>query len=176
MKKKQVKYNSKFEAWLFTPTKNFYQRAIHVFAGFLLVFIIISIVNVYYGWMMMVGDISKTIHFSGQFYFEYKHQWIYDFFLACVIAPLAEEIMFRHIPLQIMKRMKDKSIVINVMLFISVIFAYCHNMGLSVPIQGVMGFVMCVVYIKNGFNYWSSVTLHFMWNFALQLHLFTHLS
>lgn len=85
-------------------------------------------------------------------------------FWSCMMAPLTEELIFRHAPLKIAS-LVSKEAVLPVILASSVIFGICHHHGyLSVIKQGVLGFVFACVYIKNGYSYWSSITLHSMWN------------
>lgn len=91
----------------------------------------------------------------------YLIQWL---FWACMMAPLTEEVIYRHAPLKVAS-LVSKEAIVPVILASSVIFGFAHGAGyLSVIKQGVLGFVFACVYIKNGFSYWSSVTLHSMWN------------
>lgn len=90
------------------------------------------------------------------------------FFFSCIIAPLWEELVFRHAPLQITKKLNQ---VLNVdftwpVIFISsAIFGWGHGQqAVSILIQGVMGVVFSIVYIRNNYSYWSSTVLHFLWN------------
>lgn len=160
---------TKFTKWLLTPEKTLQGKIINVLAAYTVCLIVISVVNYFYGWLYATNQIP--------FFFKtYQHEWWIDFFTACIIAPLAEEILFRHFPLQLIKRIKGyKEWLFPAMLFTSAIFGYLHQGAVSIPIQGFMGFVMCIVYIKNGFNYWSSVSLHFAWNFALICGIFKYL-
>ena len=86
------------------------------------------------------------------------------FIFSCLIAPLWEELAFRHGPLNFAKAI-GKQAVMPMVLITSVWFGWMHNNGNeSIILQGVMGFVTAMVYIKNGFSYWSAVILHFLWN------------
>lgn len=92
-------------------------------------------------------------------------------FFSCLCAPIFEELMFRHVPLQLTKlvqlpseALKLKLLMLTVLLS-SLIFGLAHGRGWeSVLIQGVGGLALCWVYIKNGYSYWSSVTAHALWN------------
>lgn len=93
---------------------------------------------------------------------------LYVFFFSCIWAPLWEEAAFRVAPIAIAKHFNRNALMIPVVILSSVLFGWGHGMGpISLLIQGVMGLVFATVYIKNGYSYWSSVTLHFLWNFFL---------
>lgn len=93
------------------------------------------------------------------------------FFFSCIVAPLWEELAFRHAPLQIAKKMgkaHKKNYIMPVVIISSALFGWGHGEGaMSILNQGVMGAVLCYVYLKNGYSFWSSTAVHFLWNFSL---------
>lgn len=90
---------------------------------------------------------------------------VQDFFYACIMAPLWEELAFRVIPISIARKFGEQFI-IPVVLLSSLIFGWGHGNGPnSLLIQGIGGLLLSAVYIKTGYNYWCSVAMHFMWNF-----------
>lgn len=84
------------------------------------------------------------------------------FFLACIFAPMWEEIMYRHVPLQIAKNYFRKNI-IHVAIGSSIIFGINHGSVLNILIQGVFGLMFSWVYIRNGLKW--SILSHALWNF-----------
>lgn len=89
------------------------------------------------------------------------------FLYSCVAAPLWEELAFRHGPLLFARTIAEKA-VLPMVLITSAWFGIMHNNGTnSILLQGVVGATFALVYLKNGFNYWSAVILHFIWNFFL---------
>lgn len=94
------------------------------------------------------------------------------FLFTVIITPLWEELFYRHIPLQFVKEVNEYSgrdFTTLMVLLSSIIFGISHDNGIfSILLQGVGGVVLCLVYIKNGYSYWSSVIVHVIWNtFAL---------
>lgn len=93
------------------------------------------------------------------------------FFFACILAPLWEEAAFRHAPLQLVKKFKDRlqmDLTVPVVILSSAIFGWGHGAGpISIMIQGIGGLAFSWLYISNNYNYWSSVVLHFLWNFSI---------
>lgn len=99
---------------------------------------------------------------------------------ACILAPLFEELFFRVIPLETHKlitqnsseTVKSKSLLLTVLLS-SFLFGWAHGITFhSLLVQGVGGLCLSYVYIKNGYSYWSSVTLHALWNLICMVHTF----
>ena len=87
-----------------------------------------------------------------------------------ICAPLFEEFIFRHAPLQIVKKYKLFEIESIVVVFSCIVFGWYHYYGFqAVLLQGVIGLVLCWVYIKNGYSYWSSVCVHSAYNLILFL-------
>lgn len=78
---------------------------------------------------------------------------ITDFFIVLVIiGPVMEELIFRFIPLYIIlsPRSKDFNGVIIMATAASVIFGYLHGGIAHIFIQGVGGFLLCLLFLKCG--------------------------
>lgn len=133
------------------------------------------IVNIILGLLIIIGWVSIVAHvlplITGDPRSVSDHGFSLSFlFFACILAPITEEMVFRVLPLTLARKLDDKVIVATV-LASSIIFGWAHRNGAySIMFQGVMGFVFACVYIKNGYNYWSSVALHALWNLTCMLH------
>lgn len=113
-------------------------------------------------WVTVIGNTLDYV-FNLQFFFQPQPSIYYVILMSVVVAPLWEELIFRHAPALLIKSFPH--LCLPIMLISSYIFGIAHNNGIySILFQGVMGFVMFWVYLKNGFSYWSSVTLHALWN------------
>lgn len=93
---------------------------------------------------------------------------IYDMkqylFFACFLAPLWEELAFRYVPITFAKSL-GKDFILPAIVLSSIVFGWGHGAGIiSLLIQGMMGFVLSLLYIKNNYSYWSSVIVHSAWN------------
>ena len=87
----------------------------------------------------------------------------FAFFFSCIAAPAWEEMAFRWLPITIAKGF-HKKFIFPIVILSSLIFGWGHGFGpVSLLIQGVMGFILSCLYLKNG-NIWSSMALHSMWN------------
>ena len=92
------------------------------------------------------------------------------FSVACILAPVLEEALYRlHLSIagqfQVIKGILLYAVVVS-----SILFGEAHVFGvLSVPVQGMAGLLFCYVYIKNGYSYISTVTMHFLINLYLYL-------
>ena len=90
----------------------------------------------------------------------------YRFFMSVIWAAVWEEAVFRVAPITIANKI-DPKLIFPVVIISSALFGWGHGAGpISLLIQGVMGFVLSCLYIKNGFSYWSVVLLHSSWNAA----------
>jgi membrane protease YdiL (CAAX protease family) len=97
------------------------------------------------------------------------HPIIEALWFGVILAPLWEEAVFRHFPLQIMKSLseeKRKVLLWPTILFSSFIFGYMHDGASTVPIQGVGGIFICILYVKTGYKYWWGVAYHAFWNLS----------
>lgn len=124
--------------------------------------------NVALGFMVCLLWVSLVVTFLRQMPRQFSiSQAGFTFFFTCLLAPLWEELAFRHGPLQIAKKAGEEY-VLPLVVISSAWFGWMHGNGsVSILIQGVTGFIIAMVYIKNGFHYWSGVFLHFLWNFFL---------
>lgn len=98
----------------------------------------------------------------------------FTFFMSCIFAPAWEELLFRYVPVKIAKGF-DPKFLLPVVILSSAIFGWGHGAGpVSLLIQGVMGFILACVYLKNGSLIYS-IILHSAWNISC-LFLFPRIS
>jgi membrane protease YdiL (CAAX protease family) len=143
--------------FLNTPSTTFWAKLRTIIFGFLICVIWIYSVTHLLNWLY-----PPTTEGENPFYT--PPPMTYELFMACIFAPLWEELAFRHAPGLLVKALGDKFL-IPIMILSSIIFGWGHGHGPeSVMRQGAMGFVFFYVYIKNGYSYWSSVVLHAAWN------------
>jgi membrane protease YdiL (CAAX protease family) len=95
---------------------------------------------------------------------------ILEISMTCIIAPLWEELYYRKLPLTLGKYLDKQfnaggELLMVAAIFSSIEFGFAHDGGIfSLFMQGVLGMVLCWVYIQNKYSYWSSVAVHAMWN------------
>lgn len=85
------------------------------------------------------------------------------FLMSVVIAPIWEEAVFRvslvglteHLPSQFL---------MPIMIASSCLFGWLHGGVMNVFFQGIVGFVIACVYVKNGYCYKSAVAVHALYN------------
>lgn len=94
-------------------------------------------------------------------------------FYSVICAPIFEEIMFRHGPLYAVKEFTDQNtakglnLTTLTVLVSSIIFGLMHGRGTdSILIQGFAGLGFAIVYLRNGYSYWSAVLAHALYNAA----------
>lgn len=162
------KYRTAMLKFLQNEERTFLGKCANIALGFILLVIWAVIVVAFYKWLFA----SKSWNPFGQILI-YEHPFFIQIFLTCIMAPLWEELVFRKLPLDIVKATEKKELIIPVILFTSVIFGLVHQGVPSILLQGAGGFVIACVYIKNGYSYWSSVTLHAMWNISLTFGILT---
>lgn len=122
-----------------------------------------------YTWLYSITHVKVDIGIFDRLFnqFQMTFQSKFGMFLfMCVLAPLAEEAIFRYFPLQIAKKLGDDYL-LPIMIVSSVIFGYMHGSVLNVVCQGVIGFILSIVYVRNNYSYWSSVLLHSFLNLSL---------
>lgn len=135
----------------------------NVFAGFTLCLL----------WIMFVKFLINNLYGLPilQIDPEYPPKIQYMFFWGVIAAPLWEEAAYRYFPMKIAQKFGEDMIV-PILIASSLIFGWGHGMGfISIMMQGVCGFIMGCVYIKNGMSYLSSVALHALWNFQVEFGL-----
>lgn len=92
---------------------------------------------------------------------------LFIFFSACIFAPFFEEALFRYAPISIVRSYGEKKI-LPMIVITSAIFGWVHGHGMySILVQGVGGFILSCLYIKNNYSYLSSVAAHFLWNLSV---------
>jgi len=124
-------------------------------------------------WVAVVLGIFKGLYnanlntlsdlFQSQFnpFFKQPSIW-FTVFMSCIWAPLWEEAIFRHAPLQLIKGSQINPFFI--VLLASALFGWLHGGAQNVLIQGVYGLIFSYVYIKNEYSIVSSMALHSLWN------------
>lgn len=115
--------------------------------------------------VIWVYFITTLLAFMGLPIYSYPQEHtLFDIFSACIFAPVFEELTFRWAPIEIAKILGEQSLM-PIILISSVIFGLGHGNGIfSLLVQGVMGFMFCVLYIKNNYSIWTTMLLHAMWN------------
>lgn len=89
---------------------------------------------------------------------------LYLFIFSIIVAPLWEELAFRVAPFKIAKIFGDAAL-LPVLILSTCLFGWGHGYGpVSLLNQGTTGLIFAMVYLKNGYSYWSSVSLHALWN------------
>lgn len=91
----------------------------------------------------------------------------YYVFILLIWAPIWEEALYRYGPLTIAKNIGNQY-VMPIAIMSSCIFGWGHgDSHEGVLLQGVIGLIFSIVYIKNNFCYFSSVLLHSLYNTTL---------
>lgn len=161
----------KFLQSLNRPSSTFKGKVINIFIAYGVIFVWIFLINKLINFLdpppaMPDFGISDDSAPSTIFL-------LFSFFFAVIWAPLWEELVFRRAPALLAKALGE-NFLLPITIISSAVFGWGHGNGPeSLLIQGVMGFVFFYVYIKNGYSYWSSVSLHALWNvslFLLQYH------
>lgn len=93
------------------------------------------------------------------------------FVFACIVAPLLEELVFRKVPMDFAKKYRKTRGVdytLPIAVISSWIFASIHNNApYNELLQGVGGFGLCLLYIRNNYSYWFNVLAHAGWNISV---------
>lgn len=93
----------------------------------------------------------------------------FNLFMAVIIAPVTEEILFRWLPVRFADQ-APRRLFVPIIVLSQFIFGYIHGAGgLSLMIQGLGGFLMCWLYIRNGRNLWWTISYHMLWNLIYTL-------
>ena len=153
----------KLSQFLNYPTKKFKNKVINILIGYFILFIWIYLADKLINFL----DPPPTALFDSSSPDDTtpsKIALLSEFFFAVILAPLWEELAFRHAPALIAKALGEK-LLMPIIIISSIIFGWEHGHGPeSLLLQGVMGFIFFSVYVKNNYSYWSSVTLHSLWN------------
>jgi len=83
-------------------------------------------------------------------------------FYTLIFAPALEELVFRVAPIGLVKDRPE--LMFPTIILSSALFGWLHGGPENWLVQGVFGFILSLVYLKNGRSYLSVVFLHFMWN------------
>lgn len=98
-------------------------------------------------------------------------------FMALVFAPFVEEAIFRYFPLTFAIDSEKRKLRAVLIVVCGIFFGLAHGHALNVLIQGVAGYILGLLYVRNHRSqlgaYFSCVALHSMYNFTV---LMTHLS
>lgn len=138
------------------PSRTFFDKIKTIALSYLIILLWLFGVHIFLSRMDLRDDIDY-----------HKYVPFYDFFFACIFAPLWEELVYRYAAISILKKLGQEFIVPGVIIS-SAIFGWGHHYGpISLLIQGVGGLIFSYTYIKNNYSYWSSVLLHFLWNFSV---------
>lgn len=93
---------------------------------------------------------------------------LYSFFIACIWAPIWEELAFRWAPIQLALRTNDKYIV-PIIIISSAYFGWGHgDCQEGVFIQGVLGVIFSGVYLHTR-KIWCNMVLHSLYNSVITL-------
>ena len=169
--------------WLATPTQTTSGKVANILAAFAIN--ILWVILIFAVFVVIMPRWVNPIHFRVPKTFPSAD----DIFFTVLMAPLWEELAFRYVPYRIAqwfellmrkidyllldKKLLSKhlpvtanfALMIPIMVCATLIFGWGHGNGtISLLIQGVGGLLLSIVYIKNNYSYWSSVTLHAMWN------------
>ncbi len=118
-----------------------------------IIWFLTSVLNVPFEYPLILADHTFTWNAS-------------TLFFGVIWAPLWEEAVFRYAPLTIAKALGD-AFLKPIIVITLVLFAFGHGLGpWSILIQGIGSLALFWVYLKNGYSYWSSVAVHFLWNLS----------
>jgi len=100
---------------------------------------------------------------------------IFPFVMACISAPIWEELAFRVGPAKLAQAFGKQfgstdfeyNLLFPIFIIASCIFGWGHGGPVNIWIQGIDGAIMAIVYIKSGYAWWTNMMVHFMLNFTL---------
>lgn len=78
------------------------------------------------------------------------------------IAPVWEELLYRHLPIQLGVRYFPKAL-FPIIIGVSIIFGRNHGSEVNILIQGVYGILFSYTYLRHGL--FASIAQHMLWNF-----------
>lgn len=98
----------------------------------------------------------------------FRHNLRLELFLACFLAPLWEESVFRYTAIrfaQFCDSLMGKSWMLLPIIFLSsILFGILHGSAINILFQGVSGLGFCWLFLKNRNSYWSVFAVHALWN------------
>jgi membrane protease YdiL (CAAX protease family) len=146
-----------------SPKTTFLGRAKNILAAYAFCFFWVFVISAVWFALLTKGPDYPF----GQLFLDDKPKLFFELVSGCVIAPLWEELAYRFGPIQLGKALGQNAI-IPIVAMASMAFGWGHGYGqYGILVQGVMGILFSIVYIKNGFHYLSSVILHALWNFSV---------
>ncbi len=149
-----------------------YYKANHIYAGSTLsvTSVMEKLKNISLGfvailiWALLVDFVIGLAGLYGHpFKFDGDHITLKYFMSACILAPIWEELAFRYAPGKYIM-ISNPEALWPVAILSSVVFGWLHGGAGGVILQGMMGFIFFVVYVKNKFSITSSIILHSSWN------------
>lgn len=89
----------------------------------------------------------------------------YEWFFLLIVAPVWEELLYRYFPLHIAKKLGNEYIVPTIIAS-SILFGWGHEGGTheGVLLQGVLGVIFSIAYIKSGYKIYVPILIHFLYN------------
>lgn len=153
-----MKLIDKFNEHFFTPETKLYRKLLNIPLGAAL----------YIMWIEFMFWLYST--YIPEFYDlgdgpDPQYSLIYTFLGSSILTPFVEEFLYRT-PLSVVRHIPIKGIMLYTVLYSSILFGLIHwGENWTVPWQGVAGIIFCYVYIKNGYSFISSLTMHFLINF-----------
>lgn len=84
--------------------------------------------------------------------------------LACIIAPIGEEIVYRIVPYELLHRTGYfEKLAVPMAFFSSVLFTWIHGFPFAMFMQGALGLLLCWLYMKH--RSWKlNMLAHSLWN------------
>lgn len=154
--------------FLLNAETKWYNKLRNVLITWIIVMAWLYLITKGYNWLFATEDGRSYLN-MGQFFFEpqYNHPILINVFYYLIIPPIFEEFLFRKYPLDIVKSYKKYDLLIPTIIFTSIIFGLMHGDATKILLQGVGGFFLACLYVKNGFSWWSSALVHFLWNGSL---------
>lgn len=134
---------TRFFTWLKTPPSSYWSLA---WKGALLAFVyaIVFCVLEWYGFIPTTGDWQGTDDMSPDTFLGFIIVMIVS---TPFVAPM-EELLFRA-PLSLLSRKSPRMVALS-SLVLSGLFGYVHGGLATVPVQGVLGILLSLIYLKAG--------------------------
>lgn len=139
----------------FSEKLSFKEKVRNVFIALLLSYGIIWLA----GFIMSILGVHPPVRVTPE---SVKGIPLFMLFLDCVvIAPLWEEAVFRLVPLLLVQRItKNKIALIVVVLASSILFGWVHGSIYNIPLQGLIGLLLCWLFLRNNNSYLSCFAMH----------------
>lgn len=164
---------SRIESWLLrkfvSPALSFKQKAGNFIALFVVenLWVYAFMTLILFLWPMMGLAPSDPMEEFFNAMFGPTPQFL--FFVTVILAPITEEIIFRWFPLKVADALPRK-LFIPFLVFSQFIFGYAHGLGpIQIMIQGLGGFGMMWLYVRNGRHLGWTISYHILWNLCVTL-------